>query len=68
MNSLRPSVFNQGDSTTGSASEFRSEGGSDSFENSAKARRLADLFRPPFDIMHKGSFEEVKTKTLVVKM
>lgn len=26
---------------------------------SAKARRLADLFRPPFDIMFRGGFEEV---------
>lgn len=25
----------------------------------SKARRLADLFRPPFDIMFRGSFEQV---------
>lgn len=31
---------------------------------SAKARRLADLFRPPFDIMYKGAFEEVTQKKL----
>lgn len=28
----------------------------------AKAKRLADLFRPPFDIMFKGGFEEVRKR------
>jgi thioredoxin-related protein len=27
---------------------------------SAKTKRLADLFRPPFDIMYHGEFEEAR--------
>ncbi|KAI7905641.1 uncharacterized protein BX663DRAFT_500450 [Cokeromyces recurvatus] len=71
----RPSVFNQGDSTTGSVTDFlnrlqpdeysRSISGSPSESiisspSTAKAKRLADLFRPPFDIMFRGSFEEAR--------
>ncbi|KAL9540332.1 hypothetical protein MBANPS3_009745 [Mucor bainieri] len=70
----RPSVFNQGDSATGSVTDFlsrlqadvpnRSSSGSPSESlgspASAKARRLADLFRPPFDIMFRGTFEEAR--------
>eukprot|EP01113_Clastostelium_recurvatum_P022242 TRINITY_DN2649_c0_g1_i1.p1 TRINITY_DN2649_c0_g1~~TRINITY_DN2649_c0_g1_i1.p1 ORF type:complete len:493 (+),score=103.24 TRINITY_DN2649_c0_g1_i1:95-1480(+) len=26
-----------------------------------KAKRLADLFRPPFDLMHQGTFDEVRS-------
>lgn len=32
----------------------------DTSQITAKAKRLADLFRPPFDIMFKGGFEEVR--------
>ncbi|CAO0799282.1 unnamed protein product [Mucor circinelloides] len=70
----RPSVFNQGDSATGSVTDFlsrlqsdvpnRSSSGSPSESlgspASAKARRLADLFRPPFDMMFRGTFEEAR--------
>ncbi|KAI8977203.1 hypothetical protein BDF20DRAFT_873538 [Mycotypha africana] len=69
--STRPSVFNQGDSATGSVADFVSRLQADGQSSSsspdtfgspttAKARRLADLFRPPFDIMFRGSFEEAK--------
>lgn len=43
----------------------------DSFSGSAagssnsKAKRLADLFRPPFDIMFHGNFEQVCINTKV---
>jgi thioredoxin-related protein len=72
---VRPSVFNQGDSTTGSVTDFLSRlqsditpshssagsaSGSVDTPPSSKARRLADLFRPPFDIMYRGSFEEAR--------
>ncbi|KAG2198265.1 hypothetical protein INT47_004349 [Mucor saturninus] len=74
VGSSRPSVFNQGDSATGSVSDFLSrlnyEGNSGSGSSSpieslgspatAKAKRLADLFRPPFDIMYRGNFEEAR--------
>ncbi|KAI8097877.1 thioredoxin-like protein [Gilbertella persicaria] len=68
----RPSIFNQGDSTTGSMPDFferlNPEGPSRSSTGSpegvspvtSKAKRLADLFRPPFDIMFKGNFEEAR--------
>ncbi|GAA5812525.1 hypothetical protein MFLAVUS_005981 [Mucor flavus] len=70
----RPSVFNQGDSATGSVTDFLNRlshendfhsGSSSPAESlgspaSAKAKRLADLFRPPFDIMYRGNFEEAR--------
>ncbi|ORZ14100.1 hypothetical protein BCR42DRAFT_418046 [Absidia repens] len=34
--------------------------GSGSITSSARAKRLADLFRPPFDIMFRGGFEEAR--------
>ncbi|KAI9279383.1 hypothetical protein BY458DRAFT_488024 [Sporodiniella umbellata] len=75
----RPSVFNQGDSTTGSITnifdatqdedEHRpSFSGASSFveptstTSSSKVKRLADLFRPPFDIMFHGDFEQARVK------
>ncbi|CAO3656767.1 unnamed protein product [Mucor hiemalis] len=75
IGSSRPSVFNQGDSTTGSVSDFLSRLQSDvdeypssrssrsptsSSPASSKTKRLADLFRPPFDIMYHGDFEEAR--------
>lgn len=75
LGSSRPSVFNQGDSTTGSVSDFLSRLQSDvddypssrssrsptsSSPASSKTKRLADLFRPPFDIMFHGDFEEAR--------
>ncbi|KAI8643123.1 hypothetical protein BD408DRAFT_385980 [Parasitella parasitica] len=70
----RPSVFNQGDSATGSVTDFLSRLNSEvtgrassgpSTETlgspaTAKAKRLADLFRPPFDIMFCGNFENAR--------
>ncbi|CEG66739.1 hypothetical protein RMATCC62417_03265 [Rhizopus microsporus] len=69
----RPSIFNQGDSTTGSIVNVfdiaedddhspRSVSPSETANSSShsKARRLADLFRPPFDIMFRGSFEQAR--------
>ncbi|OBZ85639.1 UBX domain-containing protein 2 [Choanephora cucurbitarum] len=68
----RPSVFNQGDSATGSVSGFfdrfepeaSNRSPTDSPEGvspvTSKAKRLADLFRPPFDIMFRGNFEEAR--------
>ncbi|KAG0752192.1 hypothetical protein G6F26_012962 [Rhizopus arrhizus] len=68
----RPSVFNQGDSTTGSVANIfettedeahipagDSFSGSAAGSSNSKAKRLADLFRPPFDIMFHGNFEQV---------
>lgn len=46
---------------TPSHSSAGSASGSVDTPPSSKARRLADLFRPPFDIMYRGSFEEVKS-------
>ncbi|CAO3642123.1 unnamed protein product [Cunninghamella echinulata] len=92
-NELRPSVFNQGDSSTvhppmdflrsglfnaggasasgigggpttsSSNSSTSSPSGNDGGASPAtnKTRRLADLFRPPFDIMYRGGFEEART-------
>lgn len=83
---VRPSVFNQGDSSsinadlllrgaTSSASNTSSPSPSGSHTTNdgdsrthsptsiaatAKAKRLADLFRPPFDIMFRGAFEEAR--------
>ncbi|CAO3678782.1 unnamed protein product [Rhizopus stolonifer] len=74
----RASVFNQGDSTTGSIANIfdmtreevhsPSSSATDSFtepvgsSSASKARRLADLFRPPFDIMFHGDFEQARIK------
>ncbi|KAI8881469.1 hypothetical protein K501DRAFT_222983 [Backusella circina FSU 941] len=75
---IRSSIFNQGDSTSGSVADFMSRlhqqptpsggsslSGSPDLGNSnsspsSKAKRLADLFRPPFDIMFHGTFEEAR--------
>ncbi|KAI9491662.1 hypothetical protein BDB00DRAFT_475021 [Zychaea mexicana] len=71
----RRSVFNQGDSSSGSPGpDFirnldrniapgQGSGGENGFGavSSAKAKRLADLFRPPFDLMYSGGFEEART-------
>lgn len=35
-------------------------GRSQSPATSDKTRRLADLFRPPFDMMYQGDFEHVR--------
>jgi hypothetical protein len=83
---VRPSVFNQGDSSSLNA-DLLLRGASSSASNTsspspsgshttndgdsrthsptsiaatAKAKRLADLFRPPFDIMFRGAFEEAR--------
>ncbi|KAJ8662049.1 hypothetical protein O0I10_002381 [Lichtheimia ornata] len=95
----RHSIFNQGDSSSGSpgpeflrhltqppvaaAAAAAAAGGSSSSSSSspngtspmsAKAKRLADLFRPPFDIMFKGGFEAARatareqTKWLMVNI
>ncbi|ORY93425.1 hypothetical protein BCR43DRAFT_377107 [Syncephalastrum racemosum] len=64
----RHSIFNQGDSSSGSPGpDFMRNlqtlpptSGESESSVSAKARRLADLFRPPFDIMYKGAFEEAR--------
>jgi hypothetical protein len=37
-------------------------GRSQSPATSDKTRRLADLFRPPFDMMYQGDFEHVREK------
>ncbi|KAI9250240.1 hypothetical protein BDA99DRAFT_523251 [Phascolomyces articulosus] len=67
---VRRSVFNQGDSSSGSPGPdfIRNLGQGSSGGNgfggvvsSAKAKRLADLFRPPFDIMYSGGFEQART-------
>ncbi|KAI8393388.1 uncharacterized protein BYT42DRAFT_541665 [Radiomyces spectabilis] len=61
------SVFNQGDSSTsprdplaGRSTSFAPVNPTGSPAVSAKTRRLADLFRPPFDIMFEGGFEEAR--------
>lgn len=51
---------------TPSQSSTGSVAGSADSPTSAKARRLADLFRPPFDIMYRGSFEEVQSSTTFI--
>ncbi|GAB5590065.1 UBX domain protein Ubx2 [Umbelopsis nana] len=68
----RHPVFNQGDSSSAPhapeafrnfASEMESlQGGgrSQSPVTSDKTKRLADLFRPPFDIMYQGDFESAR--------
>ncbi|CEP14380.1 hypothetical protein [Parasitella parasitica] len=70
----RPSPFNQGDSATGSVAEFLNRLNSSGPESSSsgsslepfgssatvKAKKLADLFRPPFDIMFCGNFEKAR--------
>ncbi|EIE80697.1 hypothetical protein RO3G_05402 [Rhizopus delemar RA 99-880] len=74
----RPSVFNQGDSTTGSVANIfettedeahipagDSFSGSVAGSSNSKAKRLADLFRPPFDIMFHGNFEQTLLKSLL---
>ncbi|KAI8997236.1 hypothetical protein BDB01DRAFT_770364 [Pilobolus umbonatus] len=71
--SSRPSVFNQGDSTTGitdflnriSGEASTSGTGSRSPDTLAngpfdRGRKLAEIFRPPFDIMFCGNFEEAR--------
>ncbi|KAI7857442.1 hypothetical protein BDC45DRAFT_501187 [Circinella umbellata] len=73
---VRRSVFNQGDSSSGSpgpdfirnldrniaTGQIPSGGnGFGGVVSSAKAKRLADLFRPPFDIMYSGGFEEARS-------
>ncbi|KAI9311591.1 hypothetical protein BX666DRAFT_1996662 [Dichotomocladium elegans] len=63
------SVFNQGDSSSGGPDPAflqRIASGSGSTTDyamtvDAKIKRLADLFRPPFDIMYKGGFEDART-------
>ncbi|CAO3589892.1 unnamed protein product [Absidia cylindrospora] len=47
-------------SPTGGGTYPNDDGGG-SIVSSARAKRLADLFRPPFDIMYRGSFEEART-------
>ncbi|ORX58758.1 hypothetical protein DM01DRAFT_1333377 [Hesseltinella vesiculosa] len=67
-----PSIFNQGDSSMmvaspdlSTPSPLASGSGSPTDSpatSSNKAKRLADLFRPPFDIMYRGSFEDARSK------
>ncbi|KAI8334286.1 thioredoxin-like protein [Chlamydoabsidia padenii] len=52
---MRPSVFNQGDSSSSATTNHQPTD-----DATAKAKRLADLFRPPFDIMFRGGFEEAR--------
>ncbi|KAI7861355.1 hypothetical protein BDF14DRAFT_1870558 [Spinellus fusiger] len=62
------SIFNQGDSSTSAPVDYRSDvtfhpSSADpipSVTDNSKSRRLADLFRPPFDIMFCGTFEEAR--------
>ncbi|KAJ2957363.1 hypothetical protein NQZ79_g6883 [Umbelopsis isabellina] len=67
----RHPVFNQGDSSSNPIApeafrNFESEmeslqgGRSQSPATSDKTRRLADLFRPPFDMMYQGDFEHAR--------
>ncbi|KAG2185749.1 hypothetical protein INT43_002184 [Umbelopsis isabellina] len=67
----RHPVFNQGDSSSNPIApeafrNFESEmeslqgGRSHSPATSDKTRRLADLFRPPFDMMYQGDFEHAR--------
>ncbi|KAG2178326.1 hypothetical protein INT44_001476 [Umbelopsis vinacea] len=70
----RHPVFNQGDSSSyapPAPEAFRNfvtemeslQGGrSQSPASSDKTKRLADLFRPPFDIMYQGDFENVSAR------
>ncbi|KAI8146242.1 hypothetical protein BJV82DRAFT_409991 [Fennellomyces sp. T-0311] len=66
---IHRSVFNQGDSSSGSPGpDFanaldRRQGagnGAAGVASTPRTRRLADLYRPPFDIMFSGGFEEAR--------
>ncbi|KAL0074327.1 putative UBX domain protein [Phycomyces blakesleeanus] len=72
MHNTNRSVFNQGDSSssTNPTPDFftafptsdQTTAGHHAVDSAAtaKAKRLADLFRPPFDIMFRGGFEEAR--------